>query len=178
MVPNCAKHQIFQISHFLFFAVFFWDCSVMKMTGNCICKEHKITKSRATSFCQKQQKNSWKWLWLKNLSYVVQEHLDQKTTFYLKKKRKSIIYLLKVNNRNTRTRCAICSKLTIKTAELRQASFFIVNSEHISHPVLVFRLLTAGWNSARTIHHHTYELSKVSKFIKLHHFWFWIGAWD
>ena len=86
--------------------------------------------------------------------------------------------MFKVNNRNTRTRCAICSKLTIKTAELRQASFFIVNSEHISHLVLVFRLLTAGWNSARTIHHHTYELSKVSKFIKLHHFWFWIGAWD
>ena len=25
------------------------------------------------------------------------------------------IYLLKVNNRNTRTRCEICSKLTIKT---------------------------------------------------------------
>ena len=29
------------------------------------------------------------------------------------------IYLLKVNNRNTRTRCAICSKLTIKTPERR-----------------------------------------------------------
>ena len=27
------------------------------------------------------------------------------------------IYLLKVNNRNTRTRCVICSKLTIKTPE-------------------------------------------------------------
>ena len=42
------------------------------------------------------------------------------------------IYLLKVNNRNTRTRCEICSKLTI----------FIVKSEHISHLVLVFLLLT------------------------------------
>ena len=31
------------------------------------------------------------------------------------------IYLLKVNNRNTRTRCEICSKLTIKTPERRQA---------------------------------------------------------
>ena len=40
------------------------------------------------------------------------------------------IYLLQVNNRNTRTRCEICSKLTIKT------------SEHISHLVLVFLLLT------------------------------------
>ena len=30
------------------------------------------------------------------------------------------IYLLKVNNRNTRKRCEICSKLTIKTPERRQ----------------------------------------------------------
>ena len=30
------------------------------------------------------------------------------------------IYLLKVNNRNTKTGCEICSKLTIKTPERRQ----------------------------------------------------------
>ena len=30
------------------------------------------------------------------------------------------IYLLKVNNRSTRTRCEICSKLTIKTPERHQ----------------------------------------------------------
>ena len=30
------------------------------------------------------------------------------------------IYLLKVNNRNTKKRCEICSKLTIKTPERRQ----------------------------------------------------------
>ena len=30
------------------------------------------------------------------------------------------IYLFKVNNRNNRKRCNICSKLTIKTAERRQ----------------------------------------------------------
>ena len=29
------------------------------------------------------------------------------------------IYVLKVNNRSTRTRCEICSKLTIKTPERR-----------------------------------------------------------
>ena len=34
------------------------------------------------------------------------------------------IYLLKINNRNARTRCEICSKLTIKTPERRQASFW------------------------------------------------------
>ena len=40
------------------------------------------------------------------------------------------IYLLKVNNRNTRTRCKICSKLTLKTPEWRywhRSGVFIVN---------------------------------------------------
>ena len=44
-------------------------------------------------------------------------------------------YLFKVNNRNTRTRCEICSKLTIKTPERRQwglSGVFIVSFEHIS----------------------------------------------
>ena len=55
------------------------------------------------------------------------------------------IYLLKVNNRNTRIRCEICSKLTIKIPEGRQwccSGVFIVNFEHISHLVLVVLLLT------------------------------------
>ena len=47
------------------------------------------------------------------------------------------IYLLKVNNENTGTRCEICSKLT----GCRSGVFF-VNFEHISHLVLVFLLLT------------------------------------
>ena len=54
-------------------------------------------------------------------------------------------YMFKVNNRNTRTRCEICSELTIKRPERRQwchYDVFIVNFEHISHPVLVFLLLT------------------------------------
>ena len=42
------------------------------------------------------------------------------------------IYQLKINNRNTRTKCEMCSKLAI----------FIVNSEHILHLVLEFLLLT------------------------------------
>ena len=55
------------------------------------------------------------------------------------------IYLFKVNNRKTRTRCEICSKLTINTPKRRQwrrSGVFIVNFEHISHLVLVFLLLT------------------------------------
>ena len=54
--------------------------------------------------------------------------------------------MLKANNRNTRTRCEICSKLTIKTPEQRRrrSGVFILNFEHISHLVLVFLLLTFG----------------------------------
>ena len=55
------------------------------------------------------------------------------------------IYLLKVNDRNSRTRCKICSNLTIKIPERRQwyrSGIFIVNFEHISHLALVFLLLT------------------------------------
>ena len=46
------------------------------------------------------------------------------------------IYLLKGNNRNTGTRCEICSNLTMKIPD------FFVNFEHISDLVLVFLLLT------------------------------------
>ena len=42
-------------------------------------------------------------------------------------------YMFKINNRNTRTKCEICSKLTI-----------IVNFQHISHLVLVFLLLASS----------------------------------
>ena len=55
------------------------------------------------------------------------------------------VYLLKVNKRNTRTRCEVCSKLTIKTPERRYwhcSGVLIVNFEHILHFVLIFLLLT------------------------------------
>ena len=71
-------------------------------------------------------------------------------------------YMFKVNNRNTRTRFKICSKLTIETTERRlflienecetpigcltlcsiknwhRYGVFIVNFEHISYLVVVF----------------------------------------
>ena len=46
------------------------------------------------------------------------------------------IYLFKVNNKNTRERCEIYSKLTIKIPDR------IVNFEHILHLFPVFLLLT------------------------------------
>ena len=55
------------------------------------------------------------------------------------------MYMLKVNNRNTRTPCEVCLMLTIKIPERRQcrhSGIFIANFEHISYLVLVFLLLT------------------------------------
>ena len=46
-------------------------------------------------------------------------------------------YLFKVSNRNSRKRCEICTKLTIKTPERRhwrRSGIFIVNIEHIFIP--------------------------------------------
>ena len=54
-------------------------------------------------------------------------------------------YNYKVNNRTTRTKCEICSKLTIKIParrKWRRSGVLIVNFEHISHLALVFLLLT------------------------------------
>ena len=62
-------------------------------------------------------------------------------------------YMFKVNNRNTRKRCEICSKLTIKTPERRhhwhRSGVFIVNFEHISHcssvSIVNFEQANADW---------------------------------
>ena len=54
-------------------------------------------------------------------------------------------YMLKGNNRNTRTRSEICSKLIKKRPEQHRWPYsrvFTVNFERISHLVLVLLLLT------------------------------------
>ena len=58
--------------------------------------------------------------------------------------------MFKVNNRNTRARCEICSKLTIKTPirpQQRYSSGFIVNLENISVSSLSFSFVrvNASW---------------------------------
>ena len=55
-----------------------------------------------------------------------------------------ITWNCQVNNRNTRTRCEICSKLIIKTPERPdwyRSGVFVVNFEHVSYLDLVFLLL-------------------------------------
>ena len=68
--------------------------------------------------------------------------------------------MFKVNNRNTRTRSEICSKLTIKIPERRhwrRSGIFIINFEHVLHLFLVFlllilsRQLPAGSTATQTV---------------------------
>ena len=70
---------------------------------------------------------------------ILATYLDWKYTTLAK------IYLLKVNNRNTRKRCEICSKLTVKIPERRHwrhSAVFTVNFAHISHLFRKFLSLT------------------------------------
>ena len=64
------------------------------------------------------------------------------------------IYLInKVNNRNTRKSCELCSKLTIKTPERRQWRAFIIKFEHI--------LLGKGFPSASIVNFEQVNVSWV-----------------
>ena len=56
--------------------------------------------------------NQWTGRWISNTHRVFAEALK-----IFNRNKPDNTYLLKVNNRNTRKRCEICSKLTIKTSE-------------------------------------------------------------
>ena len=76
--------------------------------------------------------------------------------------------MFKVDNRNTKRKCEICSKLTIKTPERRQwrrSGVFIVNFEQISHLVLVFLLLTLKIKSRKIFN--MYEIRLLQNAILL-----------
>ena len=67
-------------------------------------------------------------------------------------------YMFKVNNRNTRTRCDICSKLTIKIPERRHwrpSGIFIVKFKHFTpcsiDSIVNFEQVIAGWYYADVI---------------------------
>ena len=79
----------------------------------------------------------------------------------------AVIYLLKVNNRNTKTRCEIGSKLTTKAPERRhwrRSDAFIVNFEHVivgwGHTVILNFYLFSGYSSSnRTFPYISIKLS-------------------
>ena len=51
----------------------------------------------------------------------------------------AIIYLFKLNNKNTTKRCEICSKLTIKHQKKRRSSVFIIKFEQNSGVIVDFK---------------------------------------
>ena len=55
------------------------------------------------------------------------------------------IYLLKVNNRNTRTRCKICSNLILKTPERRLLLTLNIFYTCFSVSIVNFEHVIAGW---------------------------------
>ena len=74
--------------------------------------------------------------------------------------------MFKVNNRNSGTRCEICSKLTIKTPERHhwhRSCVFIVKFQHISHLVLVFLLLTLSRKMSSGFERKLFSQTKTSK---------------
>ena len=75
------------------------------------------------------------------------------------------IFLFKGNNENTRKRCEISSKLTMKTPELRhqdRLSVFIVNFGHIWQFFLTFVFLTLGCISLQPYFFYFFSLGCIS----------------
>ena len=82
---------------------------------------------------------------IKRFEIVLDTPLKGIVNYFLQRPCFESIYLLKVNNGNTRIIIEICSKLTIQTLKRhhwRRWGVFNVNFEQISHNVLVFLLLT------------------------------------
>ena len=84
-----------------------------------------------------------------NLSYDVNIDLLRFQLCFTTNPLLGCIYLLKVNNRNTRTRCEICSKLLIKTLVFVVVLVSILLTLNIFHILCVstvnFEYAIAGW---------------------------------
>ena len=99
-------------------------------------------------------------------------------TFCLTVKDPADIYLLKVNNKNTRTRCKICSKLTIMTPERRKwrcFGVFIVKLWTYFTPcscvsIVIFEHVIAGWVQ--------FPCLIYPVFIRISHITNWNQWWD
>ena len=86
-------------------------------------------------------------------------------------------YMFKFNNRNTRTRYLICSKLTIKTRrQWRRSGAFIINSEDISHLVSIvnFEQVNVGWDDRTLFWSQSVTVSHWIMSLKFHHTYFTI----
>ena len=89
------------------------------------------------------------------------------------------IYLFKVNNRNSRTRCEICSKLNMfkyVRHHWRRSGVFIVNFEYISHLLQVFlsfEHVVTGWVGSRQIPMMMFFWQNGYRFLGFFTIWGW-----
>ena len=123
---TCKASTICKIS------AFFEDLSFLNHIGSYL----------GFTLIRKRKKNRYHYFW--NLSFWWQTKPKSASPLVAGEPVLTRIYLFKANNGNTRTMCEIRSKLKIKAQRLHwpRSGVFTVNFEHISHIVLVFRLLT------------------------------------
>ena len=106
-------------------SIFFFLNSVSNPAGNCMFKVNNRNTRTRCEICSKLIcffLNSFlysNFSYCPLLWYFSTNKSIEKNKIYISVAFPAGIYLLKVNNRNTRTRCEICSKLTIKTPERR-----------------------------------------------------------
>ena len=130
------------VTIFLTFALLIWKRGTLIERFKLEVGQHKYVirwnfQHSSLRKCLTKIVNNWEPLIIiiKNSIFGVRQ-TPECTCQYLHSSLPACIYLFKVSNRNTRTRCQICSKLTIKTTERRywfRFDVFIVNFEHISH---------------------------------------------
>ena len=111
--------------HFVIMLLSIWNIGLFRDRLNCICKSFWPTRSH-------ERKLFWI-VWLISWWLDVWMHFPAGN------------YMFKVNNRNSKTGCEICSRLTIKTPERHhcgRSGVFIVNFDHISHLFVVFLLIS------------------------------------
>ena len=96
------------INKYFIYCNFIDDCSIKQLNMNMI--KHGLAHHSCRQCFQ----------WERQIA-IIKNFLPQTVDFHAKYKQESTIpagnYLLKVNNRNARTRCEICSKLRIKMPE-------------------------------------------------------------
>ena len=102
----------------------------------------KLTEKQHMHFENQLQKFLTKYIISKNEHQLTKNAHSNWWIVYLLRNYPASNCMFKVNNINTRTRCEICSKLTIKTRFWCRSGVFNVHFEHISHLALVFLLLT------------------------------------
>lgn len=93
---------------------------------------NRRNKTRVGTYVQSQQKRQSRLM----LFFYSGVNIDQEHMFL------GNIYLFQVSNKSNRLRCKICAKLTSSHQNDVTSGVFIYKFEHISHMVLVFRILS------------------------------------